>query len=85
MKISASIYSDKGNDILQTIKDLNESMVDYIHVDCNDNLNVFADIQTIQQNSHIPSIFILLRKMQRDFIRHSLNLISNMSHFSMKI
>ncbi len=54
MKISASIYSDKGNDILQTIKDLNESMVDYIHVDCNDNLNVFADIQTIQQNSHIP-------------------------------
>lgn len=54
MKISASIYSDKGNDILQTIKDLNESMVDYIHVDCNDDLNVFADIQTIQQNSHIP-------------------------------
>ena len=54
MKISASIYSDKGNDILQTIKDLNESMVDYIHVDCNDNLNVFVDIQTIQQNSHIP-------------------------------
>jgi ribulose-phosphate 3-epimerase len=54
MKISASIYSDKGNDILQTIKDLNESMVDYIHVDCNNDLNVFADIQTIQQNSHIP-------------------------------
>ncbi|MBK6526032.1 MAG: CBS domain-containing protein [Crocinitomicaceae bacterium] len=54
MKISASIYSDKNKDILDTIKDLNDSHVDYIHVDCNDNLNVFADIETIQRNSHIP-------------------------------
>jgi pentose-5-phosphate-3-epimerase/CBS domain-containing protein len=54
MKISASIYSDKDKDILTTIKDLNDSHVDYIHVDCNDNLNVFADIETIQRNSHIP-------------------------------
>lgn len=54
MKISASIYSDKNKDILSTIKDLNDSHVDYIHVDCNDNLNVFGDIETIQMNSHIP-------------------------------
>lgn len=54
MKISASIYSDKNKEILDTIKDLNDSHVDYIHVDCNDNLNVFADIETIQRNSHIP-------------------------------
>lgn len=54
MKISASIYSDKNNDLLSTIKDLNDSHVDYIHVDCNDDLNVFADIEVIQRNSHIP-------------------------------
>lgn len=54
MRISASIYSDKNNDLLKTIKDLNDSHVDYIHVDCNDDLNVFSDIEIIQQNSHIP-------------------------------
>jgi pentose-5-phosphate-3-epimerase/CBS domain-containing protein len=55
MKISASIYSDKESETIQTtIADLNDSHVDMIHVDCNDDLNVFADIQTIQQHSHIP-------------------------------
>ncbi|WP_027420157.1 CBS domain-containing protein [Crocinitomix catalasitica] len=54
MKISASIYSDKENNILSTIHALNDSHVDMIHVDCNDDLNVFADILTIQKNSQIP-------------------------------
>lgn len=55
MKISASIYSDKETEgIEQTISNLNDSHVDMIHVDCNDDLNVFADIEKIQQNSHIP-------------------------------
>jgi ribulose-phosphate 3-epimerase len=54
MKISASIYSDKNNDLLETIRQLNDSHVDYIHVDCNDDLNVFNDIEIIRQNSHIP-------------------------------
>lgn len=54
MKISASIYSDKNNEIETTINALNESHVDLIHVDCNDNLAVFADIEIIQQQSDIP-------------------------------
>lgn len=54
MKISASIYSDKENDIQQTIQDLNDSHVDMIHVDCKDDLNVFYDVEKIQQSSHIP-------------------------------
>ncbi|MCH2234399.1 MAG: hypothetical protein MK078_09125 [Crocinitomicaceae bacterium] len=54
MKISASIYSDKENSILDTIAALNASHVDMIHVDCNDDLNVFADIETIMENSIIP-------------------------------
>ena len=56
MKISASIYSDKENqhNIMETIQALNDSHVDLIHVDCNDDLNVFADIEKIQQYSTIP-------------------------------
>lgn len=54
MKISASIYSNKGQGILETIKDLNDSHVDMIHVDCKDDLNVFFDIEKIQENSTIP-------------------------------
>ncbi|UKN02212.1 CBS domain-containing protein [Paracrocinitomix mangrovi] len=54
MKISASIYSDKQQALSQTIQDLNESHVDMIHVDCKDDLNVFTDIDQIQQSSHIP-------------------------------
>ena len=55
MKISASIYSDKGSDAIETtISNLNDSHVDMIHVDCNDDLNVFVDIEKIQRNSHIP-------------------------------
>ncbi len=55
MKISASIYSDKETQGIETtISNLNDSHVDMIHVDCNDDLNVFADIEKIQQNSIIP-------------------------------
>lgn len=54
MKISASIYSDKDHPIEETIQALNESHVDMIHVDCNDNLNVFSDIEKIQGASDIP-------------------------------
>jgi len=54
MKISASIYSDKDRPIEETIAALNESHVDMIHVDCNDNLTVFADIEQIQRSSDIP-------------------------------
>ena len=66
MKISASIYSDKKNDIATTIDALNDSHVDLIHVDCNDDLNVFADIEKIQQKSDIPvDLHIITNKAER--------------------
>ncbi|NOQ72681.1 MAG: hypothetical protein GQ574_11795 [Crocinitomix sp.] len=66
MKISASIYSDKLNNIETTIAALNDSHVDLIHVDCNDDLNVFADIEKIQQNSDIPvDLHIITTKADR--------------------
>lgn len=66
MKISASIYSDKKNDVVTTIKNLNDNHVDMIHVDCKDDLNVFADIETMQQQSHIPiDLHIITNKPER--------------------
>jgi pentose-5-phosphate-3-epimerase/predicted transcriptional regulator len=54
MKISASIYSDKDNTLASTIKALNDSHVDLIHVDCNDELGVFKDIEVMIEKSTIP-------------------------------
>ncbi len=79
MKISASIYSDKGNDLIETITALNDSHVDMIHVDCNDNLAVFKDIAVMQEHSHIPidlhiitpsakRYYDLLAKFDLDFV-----------------
>jgi len=66
LKISASIYSDKKNDVATTIKNLNDNHVDMIHVDCKDDLNVFADIEIMQQHSHIPiDLHIITNKPER--------------------
>lgn len=66
MKISASIYSDKKNDVKTTIQNLNANNVDMIHVDCKDDLNVFADIEIMQQHSLIPiDLHIITAKPER--------------------
>lgn len=54
MKISASIYSDKERSLLDTIKDLESHQVDLLHVDCNDDLNVFEDIAKIRAVCNLP-------------------------------
>ncbi len=54
MKISASIYSDKGRDLKDTILDLMNHNVDLLHVDCNDDVAVFEDIKKIRTWCDIP-------------------------------
>ncbi len=54
MKISASIYSDKNRPLEAVILDLIEHQVDLLHVDCNDNLQVFEDIKKIRTLCSIP-------------------------------
>lgn len=54
MRISASIYSDKKRDLATTIADLNAHNVDLLHVDCNDDLSVFDDIEQIRKWCSIP-------------------------------
>jgi ribulose-phosphate 3-epimerase len=54
MKISASIYSDKKRPLVEVIKDLESHQVDLLHVDCNDDLNVFDDIKKIREWCSLP-------------------------------
>lgn len=54
MKISASIYSDKVRDLKEVINDLKEHQVDLLHVDCNDDISVFEDIERIRDWCSIP-------------------------------
>lgn len=54
MKISASIYSDKKRPLEEVIEDLVQHQVDLLHVDCNDDLNVFDDIRAIRTLCSIP-------------------------------
>lgn len=53
MKISASIYSTT-RDLEQVVRDLDAHRIDLFHVDCNDEPNVFADIEKIRQWSKTP-------------------------------
>ena len=54
MKISASIYSDKKRPLNEVIRDLVDHQVDLLHVDCNDDLNVFDDIAAIRNWCSLP-------------------------------
>lgn len=54
MKISASIYSDKKRSLPDVITDLVDHQVDLLHVDCNDDLAVFDDIQLIRSMCKLP-------------------------------
>ncbi len=54
MKISASIYSDKKRPLKEVIEDLVQHQVDLLHVDCNDDLTVFDDIQQIRKWCDLP-------------------------------
>lgn len=54
MKISASIYSQNQVALTELIRNLDAHRIDYFHVDCNDDVRVFDDIQTIRTVSKTP-------------------------------
>lgn len=54
MKISASIYSDKSRSLKEVVMDLVDHQVDLLHVDCNDDLSVFDDIDAIRTWCNVP-------------------------------
>ncbi len=54
MKISASIFSNTTKSIHELVKELDAVHVDYLHVDCNDDLSVFDQIKEIRTLSETP-------------------------------
>ena len=54
MKISASIYSDASRPLEAVIADLYAHQVDLLHIDCNDDVAVFEDIQKIRTLCDLP-------------------------------
>lgn len=54
MKISASIYSNKGKSVEQLVRELDAHDIDMLHVDCVDDVKVFDDIAAIRKFSKTP-------------------------------
>ncbi len=54
MKISASIYSNTHRDLESIVRELDAHNVDFFHIDCNDDLGVFEDIERIRAVSDTP-------------------------------
>lgn len=68
MKISASIYSDKKRPLSEVIEDLVDHQVDILHVDCNDDINVFEDIKNIRRWCDLPiDLHIITDKPEKYF------------------
>lgn len=57
MKISASLYSNLDKSIDDIVHELDLFYIDYIHIDCNDDMKVFDDITHIRNISRLPSQF----------------------------
>ena len=80
MKISASIYSRGKKDLQALVRELDECGVDYLHVDCKDDLRVFEDIAEIRKFSNTPiDLHIISAKPEKyfDLIRdHQIQMVT---------
>ncbi|GAB5538543.1 MAG: hypothetical protein Salg2KO_06460 [Salibacteraceae bacterium] len=54
MKISASVYSSKEGSLKDIVENLDAHCIDYLHIDCRDDLRVFNDIKEIRTFSDTP-------------------------------
>ena len=54
MKISASVYSSKEGSLKEIVQNLDAHGIDYLHIDCRDNPDVFDDIEEIRGYSKTP-------------------------------
>ena len=54
MKISASLYANPSRPLAELVHDLDQHRIDYFHIDCRDEVEVFADIDRIRDWSQTP-------------------------------
>ena len=80
MKISASIYSNKTKGVETLVRELDDLKVDFLHIDCNDDLSVFNDIEIIQPISKTPiDLHIISSEPEKYFaslIKHQVDFVT---------
>jgi ribulose-phosphate 3-epimerase len=80
MKISASIYSSKGRELESLVTELESIGMDYIHVDCNDDLGVEDAIARVRVNSQLPIDLHIISKEPEKFYpmiaRHKVDFVT---------
>ncbi len=54
MKISASLYANSKKTLKEQVQELDECHIDMFHIDCDDDLSVFHDIEEIKRYSSTP-------------------------------
>ncbi len=54
VKISASHYTNPSRPLAELVHDLDHHRIDYFHIDCRDEVGVFADIDRIRAWSQTP-------------------------------
>ncbi|MFM1874452.1 MAG: hypothetical protein RL266_189 [Bacteroidota bacterium] len=67
MRISASIYANGTKDILETVKELEAHHADMLHIDCKNDLSVFADLARVKTQSSLPLDLHLITSKPMDF------------------
>ncbi len=68
LKISASVYSNKDKPLDALVQELDRYQVDFFHIDCNDNPDVFKDIEQIRTISKTPvDLHIISSEPERFF------------------
>ena len=80
MKISASVYSNGRENVPETIRELDRYNIDFFHIDCNDDLTVFDDIEEIRKISKTPVDLHIISPNPEKFLegitRHAIELVT---------
>ena len=84
MKISASIFSNSDKSPVEISQELEHFQIDYLHVDCCDDISVFDEIAKIRKVCRTPiDLHVITREPERyyDLIRkHNIERLFNMSN-----
>ncbi|XOV93134.1 MAG: CBS domain-containing protein [Bacteroidota bacterium] len=68
MKISASLYSSKERTLPNLVKALDRCHIDFFHIDCNDDMGVFKDIEEIKKISKTPIDLHIISDRSEDYL-----------------
>jgi pentose-5-phosphate-3-epimerase/predicted transcriptional regulator len=67
MRISASIYANGTQDILETVKELEAHHADMLHIDCTHDFSVFEDVARVKKATSLPLDLHLITSTPMDF------------------